>query len=303
MQRDFNHNYCDLSVIVPVSNMAGRLESFFNWIVNTSDYPIEVIVVHDKHDDATGKELRELLNLIANPKVFLLEGNYNGPGGARNAGLELASAEWISFWDSDDSINLEQVFSNLRSKAVFSAEIIIGGFTVLDQKYGKTTQQEISLEKSKALVDVALNPGLWRMQFRKNLVKSIRFQELYMGEDQLFLTDLQIWSKRIFFISNSGYTYHKNRPGQLTLNRTKVNELILATKVLTGQFFQFPSNLKLYDLIILVRQILTILVHAKIRIKIEAIRILLRMSFNAILSRDKRFFKAIHIVLWYRIKI
>jgi glycosyltransferase involved in cell wall biosynthesis len=303
MQGDFNHNYCELSVIVPVSNMAGRLESFFNWIVHASDFPMEVIVVHDKHDNATGKELRELLNLIANPKIFLLEGNYNGPGGARNAGLELASAEWISFWDSDDSINLEQVFSNLRSEAVFSADIIIGGFTVLDQKYGKATQQGISLEKSKALMEVALNPGLWRMQFRKNMVKSIRFQELYMGEDQLFLIDLQIWSKRIVFMSNSGYTYHKNRPGQLTLNRTKVNELILATKVLTGQFFRFPSNLKLYDLTILVRQILTNLVHAKIRVKIEAIRILLRMSFNAILSRDNSFFRAIYIVLRYRIKI
>lgn len=303
MQKLPNQNQCDLSVIVPVSNMAGRLESFSKWIRETSEYPIEVIVVHDKCDNETGIELKKLLDFIGNPRIFLLDGKYNGPGGARNAGLKLASAEWISFWDSDDSINLELVFSNLRSLADSSAEIIIGGYTVVNLTNGKNSKLEISLEKSKALLAVALNPGLWRMQFRRHLINNIKFHELYMGEDQLFLVDLQIWSKKIAFVNNSGYTYHKNRLGQLTLNKAKVNDLILATKILSEEFFQSPSKLELYDLIILVRQNVTILIHAKFWIKLTSIKLLVKLSFKGILTRNRGFFKAIYLVLRYGITI
>ena len=69
----------------------------------------------------------------------------------------------------------------------------------------------IEFENSFTLSGVALNPGIWRMIFRKEILDCMQFQEIYMGEDQIFLFELRIWEKKVVLVEDSGYIYHKNR--------------------------------------------------------------------------------------------
>ena len=96
----------ELSIIVPVTKMHGRLDNFKKMVEDISNLSIQLIVVHDIDDDKTGRELQIILKNNANIK--LIEGKYGSAGGARNAGLELVDSEWIGFWDSDDKPQVKQ---------------------------------------------------------------------------------------------------------------------------------------------------------------------------------------------------
>ena len=92
-----------LTAIVPVTKMAGKLQHFEEWLSICRGLPIEIIVCHDVQDDQTGPELTKIFeSLNLENKLIFLEGTYDSAGLARNAGIPLASGEWIVFWDSDD---------------------------------------------------------------------------------------------------------------------------------------------------------------------------------------------------------
>ena len=96
----------ELSIIVPVTKMHGRLDNFKKMVEDISDFSIQLIVVHDIDDDKTGRELQIILKNKMNIK--LIEGKYGSAGDARNAGLELVESEWVGFWDSDDKPEVKQ---------------------------------------------------------------------------------------------------------------------------------------------------------------------------------------------------
>ena len=50
-----------LSVIVPVGDMAGKLQFLESWSPKVNQFPIEVIVIHDQTFLEVGTEIRELL--------------------------------------------------------------------------------------------------------------------------------------------------------------------------------------------------------------------------------------------------
>jgi glycosyltransferase involved in cell wall biosynthesis len=116
-----------LSVIVPVTKMAGKMNLLASWTIHTLDLNIEVIIIHDIGDLATGTELKKLIHENSLSNVILIEGRYGSPGFARNAGLEVATGEWFVFWDSDDRPLVNNVMLAL-SNASASDEIIIGNF-------------------------------------------------------------------------------------------------------------------------------------------------------------------------------
>ncbi len=65
------------------------------------DVSVEVVVVDDTSRDRTLEVARSYPQDIV--RVVALPAN-SGPGGARNAGLELARGRWVAVLDSDDTV-------------------------------------------------------------------------------------------------------------------------------------------------------------------------------------------------------
>ena len=89
-----------VSFILPAYNVEKYLSHCVKSILSQSYKNIEVIIVNDGSTDSTA----DVANSIAKTdvRIIVIHQTNGGLSVARNAGLELASGEWIVFVDSDD---------------------------------------------------------------------------------------------------------------------------------------------------------------------------------------------------------
>ena len=85
-----------VSVIVPVYNGGRYLQAALQSIFEQDYYPVEVIVVNDGSEDDTATIVKSF------PNVTYVSRQHQGVAAARNAGLEQARGDFISFLDADD---------------------------------------------------------------------------------------------------------------------------------------------------------------------------------------------------------
>ena len=120
-----NDGSVKISVIVPVYNAADFVEESINSIRNNTFRDIEIICVNDGSTDNS----LEILNSLKkqDERIIIIDKPNGGPSDSRNAGLDVARGELVSFVDSDDYVHpkmLEFLYmkmkkENLRNKILF----------------------------------------------------------------------------------------------------------------------------------------------------------------------------------------
>ena len=122
-----------VSVIIPTFNRAGLVREAVLSVLKQSYQNLEIIIVDDASTDATG----EVVQAIDDPRVKYLRLEQNcGPSGARNAGVNFSSGEFVTFLDSDDSWSVQkteiQLAALLRQKnpgntVSYTKETVVAG--------------------------------------------------------------------------------------------------------------------------------------------------------------------------------
>ena len=104
-----------ISVIVPVYKTEEYLERCVNSILNQTYKDIELIIV----DDGSPDKCPAICDTFAqmDERVKVIHKVNGGVSTARNAGLEIATGDYIAFVDSDDYIELD-MYEKMISKAV-----------------------------------------------------------------------------------------------------------------------------------------------------------------------------------------
>jgi len=90
-----------LSVIIPNYNKCNYIIKCVESVMSQTRLPNEVIVVDDCSKDASLAALAKLQERYPILKIVALEKN-GGVSNARNAGIEAAQSEYVTFLDSDD---------------------------------------------------------------------------------------------------------------------------------------------------------------------------------------------------------
>ena len=233
-----------LSVIVPIGNMAGHLQFIESWLQNVKKYSLEVILVHDQTFLNVGPELQELLQSVNSSKVSLIQGIFGNPGSARNAGLEIATGYWVGFRDSDDTPNIENIFAAIKISQEHD-EILVGNFSVFDIK---TKNLRTPISNENGINSVAMNPGIWRMVFRRPSISDTRFPSLKMGEDQVFLSRLNFGIRKLRFVESIFYQYNLGSSSQLTKSRIALKDLPLASAIILDHAKKAQRKQSIFDL-------------------------------------------------------
>lgn len=208
-------NDLKISVIIPAYNaekyLTEALDSVVSQTMSDSDY--EIIIVNDGSSDNTADILEKYKNLHSNITVINKENG--GPSSARNSGLDIASGEYIYFFDADDLLinnSLEVLYKRAQEK---NADLVIGKYDVLTSyklSPVHTLDNLVCLENiDKYNTDILQTFALWNKLFRLDLIKQqhLTFKSVSYSEDGIFVMDYVLHCTRIAGVDQSLIQYRR----------------------------------------------------------------------------------------------
>lgn len=202
-----------VSVIIPVYNALPYLAECIVSICNQTYRKLEIIAVDDGSTDGSSELLDEIAGKDSRIKVVHKENG--GVSSARNKGLELAHGEYISFVDSDDTLEPDMYEMLVSTAEQFNAAIAhcsysrlmeterrpIGGSGRIFVQTG--TEAQVCLLKGELFTG-----SLCDKLFRRELFESIRLcEDLRINEDVLAVFQLFHCTDKTVFIDVCKYNY------------------------------------------------------------------------------------------------
>lgn len=210
----------NISVIIPVYNIERFLPRCLDSIVNQTYKRLEIILVNDGSTDASGNICDSYAQ--QDKRIKVIHQANAGVSAARNAGLGVATGDYISFVDPDDW--LENNMYEILEKATRNGDIEVIRFNayrkgeVINQlpfqgEYsGKVLEEKILLpligaEKFGGMFILGV---LWLHLYKREIIEEnhIRFNNrLRRCEDRLFTLSTIIHAKNILFLNDVLYHY------------------------------------------------------------------------------------------------
>jgi glycosyltransferase involved in cell wall biosynthesis len=252
----------ELTAVMPVTRMAGRLAHLKPLLNKCTSLGLEVVIVHDEQDSKTGYELEEIRSSVNSRSVTLVTKSLFSPGKARNLGLEIASGDWICFWDSDDIPIPESFLEMVHRAGQSDYEVAAGNFL--------RTAGNVKARYGSAKTEIGRMPGIWRVAFKRDFINGGAFPEYRMGEDQVFLAMILVRLQDYFEFEEIVYEYNCENPGQLTKNQNAILELEFAIRDML-KVISSPKVNNVVALVFLSRQILTLFKHGTPKLKLTLI--------------------------------
>ena len=214
-----------ISVIVPIYQVEKYLEQCLDSILNQTYRQLEIILVDDGSPDRCG----EICDRYASQdsRIQVIHQTNQGLSAARNAGMDIATGEYISFIDSDDYIDshfyekMEQGFQDYPEAPIITCLAYRDeeGF-ITPHTHKNTNQPEFhsTLTFCEDCILGKMSVVVWNKLFCSELLKSIRFRVGRNFEDFLFLHDLspilKKYSGEVVTIPNYLY-YYRIRQGSI----------------------------------------------------------------------------------------
>lgn len=197
-----------VSIVMPCYRCEGTVEGAVHSVQRQTLARWELIAVDDGSDDGTPAVLRALA--AAEPRLRVLSLMNGGVSRARNAGLEQARGEWITFLDADDALPpdaLERLvaLADGETDAVCGAcELVRGGKR---ERVVCAKGDRAALMESLVRGDSALNNMCGKLH-RASVIAGIRLREdVKVGEDVLFNLEALAASRRWRVTDESVYDY------------------------------------------------------------------------------------------------
>lgn len=119
-----------VSVIIPVYNVQDFLRECLNSVVHQSCSNLEILLIDDGSTDASGEICDEYARSDA--RVRVIHKSNGGQASARNAALELARGEFLTFVDSDDVADADLVRTLLNLIKTFGVKIAMCGYKAFE---------------------------------------------------------------------------------------------------------------------------------------------------------------------------
>lgn len=222
-----------ISIIIPVYNAEKYLRECLDSIINQTLKDIEIICINDYSTDNSLQILQEYAK--NDNRIKILKGKKTGAGGARNVGLEIATGEYITFFDADDFLeknSYEKIYNNAVTN---NSDIVVFDY----DKYISTTKQyyknEIlyipdnlsekvfSIDNYPKIIFTNLSNRVCNKIFKTSMIKenNISFQEIIYANDVYFCRSALFIAKRISILKDILFHYRVGITTNLQSNKNK----------------------------------------------------------------------------------
>lgn len=273
-----------LTAVVPIYKMDDQLETLLNWLSEETLEQVRVVLVHDEVDLVESPKIDALVFSRKHRNFNYIRGNFGSPGLARNRGLEFIenNSDWISFWDSDDSPEIEEYLKMLRMADLDSKSIAVGGYAIRKHESNELLQKR-AMTKNRVST-IGRNVGIWRWAFKSQIIRGFRFQDFRMGEDQDFLFELNPKNNQVFFHRGFVYNYIQGRAGQVTANLARILEIENSYQYLLKKIISTPLLISVFQLRILQGQFLTTIKYGNSKTRLTTIFLTGILPFRILMS-------------------
>lgn len=239
-----------ITVVVPVYNVEKYLKRCVESILNQSYIRLEIILVDDGSTDGSGLLCDDLATRDDRIKVIHKENG--GLSDARNAGIDIAKGEFITFIDSDDFVDLDMIETLSDSTLKTGSDIAICGFVPFYEsdtpEVSGDTNVIKTLDNKKALSEMmyqkSISNSAWAKLYRLSLFSDdIRYPFGMLCEDLGTTYKLFAKANKITVNSYKGYFYLQ-REGSILHSKfslKRLDSLLLAKEQLEFVKIQYPS--------------------------------------------------------------
>lgn len=187
-----------VSVIVPIYKVEQYLDKCVDSIVNQTYKTLEVILVDDGSPDKCPAMCDEWAR--RDDRIRVIHKRNGGLSSARNAGLDMAIGEYISFVDSDDFITpnyVEVMYERIKEDmtvGIVSGMIyrykdnqispFMASWNIKDEN--KVEPDDFTVR----CINKSVSYTVWNKLYRADLIRNVRFREGRTNEDTLYMYDL-----------------------------------------------------------------------------------------------------------------
>lgn len=219
-----------VTVIIPAYNAEKYIEKCIDSILNQTYKDIELIVVDDGSNDNTGTICDKIAS--SDKRLKIIHKKNAGVSAARNTGLSVASGDYITFVDADDWLDLDIIenavnkyqerklnywgFKNYLKNSIVEQELLIVPALSREELIANV----IFLNRHDYNLGNYYRASCGILFDRKVIMKyNIEFPEdLYIGEDAVFLMQYLVHITGINLISQVGYNYNRMNEKSTTNN-------------------------------------------------------------------------------------
>lgn len=243
----------DLSIIIPVYNVAEFIKECLDSIFKVTGISFEVIIINDGSTDNSLKIISKYCKSIKNVKIITRKNK--GLSATRNEGLTLACGDYVYFMDSDDFISPDVFVCLFKEGKARKADIIIGNVYQFNnegiKEYSNNIRHNLTTNGTTVLSDHYLNhcsSVVWRCIFRR---KFLLLNNLFFLED-IYYEDIE-WNPRalsaanIIYLSTKYFYYYRLRTGsicQSNYSKKKLNDAMFVLNEIKKKCKQNSANRK-----------------------------------------------------------
>lgn len=218
-----------VSFIIPVYNVEKYLEQCVDSILNQTYHDIEVVLVDDGSSD--GSPMICDAYTKKDSRVKVIHKPNGGLSDARNAGLDVASGDYIIFVDSDDfwvgSEDLQQLMTVVRENLDcdfigFNCSYFYSDSQTYKKWVAYDEQLSFPVDKDRAMCSLVssgtmpMSACLKIINHQSLLDMGLTFQKGQIAEDIPWFIDLLERSNKCMFVNQYIYAYRQNVSGSIT---------------------------------------------------------------------------------------
>ncbi len=227
----------NVTVVIPVHNAGKYLAECLASVECQSLRDIEVLCLDDASTDESAAMCQQFAQDDERFKVVSFDES-RGAAGARNAGIAMATGDYLMFMDADDWYPTDKVLERLYRAAVEHDALIVGGsFSEYDEKTGKVRtkfkgHQACYSFDSEGFIEYADwqgDIGFHRFMFKRAFLveNDVTYPAFLRYEDPVFLVNAMIAAGRFYAVPDVVYRYRFNHK-ELALRERALSDAIEA---------------------------------------------------------------------------
>lgn len=205
-----------ISIIIPVYKVEKYLDKCVESVVNQTYKNLEIILVDDGSPDKCPAMCDEWAKKDKRIKVIHKENG--GVSLARNAGIDIASGDYLAFVDSDDYVDINVCKILLSLSKEHKADVAICDFyEVFEGKLFEKESNEneiVKVYENENKFDVLKEFSVqtivpWGKLYKNNIFKNIKYPEGKENEDEYVVHKYLYEAKKIVYTSQKLWYYLK----------------------------------------------------------------------------------------------